>query len=76
MLLHDLEGNRFVGEKGNEDFHVFIYWAKFTGKLNDDHVKVWGKQALENKKSNIKVYKVNMDFQEHWGEENLKKINI
>lgn len=56
------------------DLYVFIYWTRWIGKLNKDHVKIWEQQALNNSKTNIQVFKINMNFQEYWGEENLNKI--
>jgi hypothetical protein len=72
--LKDLNGKNVEIDLSDANYHVFIYWAKFAGKLNKDHVKVWENQALENTKTKIKVYKVNMDFQEHWGKETLDKL--
>lgn len=72
--LKDLKGNNVEIDLSDANYHVFIFWAKFAGKLNKDHVKVWENQALENRKTKIKVYKVNMDFQEHWGSETLDKL--
>lgn len=72
--LKDLNGNNVEIDLSDANYHVFIFWAKFAGKLNKDHVKVWENQALENRKTKIKVYKVNMDFQEHWGSETLDKL--
>lgn len=66
--LRNLKGEKVKVVNENENFYVFIFWAKFTGKLNKDHVKVWEEQANQNN-SNIQIIKVNMDFQEHWGEE-------
>lgn len=60
----------------NTDFYVFIYWAKWAGKLNKDHVVVWEKQALENQHANIKLITVNVDSQVFWGSENLKKVGF
>jgi len=73
--LCDLKGQpRTINTSDNTDFFVFIYWTRWAGKLNKDHVKVWEQQALSNDKADIKVVKINMDFQEFWGEENLNKI--
>lgn len=58
----------------NQDFTVLLFWKRHSGKLNASHVKAWEEQALNNKRSEITVIKINMDFQEHWGEENLRKI--
>ncbi len=49
------------------DFYVLIYWTVWTGKLNKDHIKVWEDAAKNNKNASIKVIKVNLDLQEHWG---------
>lgn len=50
------------------DFYILIFCAKYAGKLNKNHAKVWEQQALNNKKSQIKVVKVDMDLQEFWGD--------
>jgi hypothetical protein len=49
------------------DFYVLIYWNVWTGKLNKDQEKVWEDAAQNNKNAKIKVIKVNLDLQEHWG---------
>lgn len=75
--LTDLKGNETQGLMGNKsDFYVFIVWTKYTGKLNKNHVKIWEQQAINNKTANLQVIKINMDFQEFWGEENLNKFNV
>jgi len=53
--------------RASADFYVLIYWNVWTGKLNKDHVKVWEDAAQNNKNAKIKVIKVNLDLQEHWG---------
>lgn len=73
--LCDLKGQaNTIDTSDNIDYFLFIYWTRWAGKLNKDHVKVWEQQALNNDKANIQVIKINMDFQEFWGEENLNKI--
>lgn len=73
--LTDLHGKPVkVREHGDKDFTVILFWTVYLGRLNKDHVKVWEEQALNNKQADIRVMKINMDFQEHWGEENLEKI--
>ncbi len=48
------------------DYYVFIYCARFLGRLNKDHVKVW-QHNLENAKScKVKYYLVDMDWQKSW----------
>jgi hypothetical protein len=69
----DLNGNP-LGRLESADFYVLIYWSVWTGKLNKVHVKVWEDAARNNQKSNIKVLKVNLDFQDHWDEADKKKI--
>ena len=67
------ELNRFRDLKGNPlqaiptaDFYVLIYWNAWTGKLNNDHVKIWEDYAYANKNATIKVLKIDLDFQEYW----------
>lgn len=48
------------------DFYVLIYWTVWSGRLNKDHVKIWEDLAKNNKKSTVKVIKVNVDLQQHW----------
>lgn len=63
--LIDFNGNKVI-ELPKADFYLFISWAKFTGKLNKDHVKEWEELAAKNKSVKIKVYKVNLDLKEGW----------
>lgn len=56
------------------DYYLFISWAKYVGKLNQDHVKDWIDLVKANKNVKITVYKVNMDFQQVWGLELGKKM--
>jgi len=48
------------------DFFLFINWAKYMGKLNKDHVKVWEELANKNLNTKIIVYKINLDIMESW----------
>lgn len=65
--LKDLKGNPVVIKKSeNTDFYLIIFWARFIGRLNKDHVKIWEEQALNNTNAKIKVFKVNKDMQEWW----------
>ncbi len=51
---------------GGYDYYVFIYCARFLGRLNKDHVKVW-QHNLENAKGcKVKYYLVDMDWQKSW----------
>ncbi|MFD1551775.1 hypothetical protein [Putridiphycobacter roseus] len=56
------------------DFYLLIYYTVWSGKLNKDHVKIWEDAAKKNTNCNIKVIKVNMDFQENWEEGYKEKI--
>ena len=75
------ELNKFRDLKGNKiqplppaDFYVLIYWSKWTGKLNKDHVKIWEDYSYANTNANIKVLKVDLDFQEHWNKSDRDEI--
>jgi hypothetical protein len=50
----------------NHDFYLVIYQSVWTGNLNKDHVKVWEDLAKNNRKSRIKVVKINLDIQQYW----------
>lgn len=67
--LHTLAGDSLGMPPTAADFHVFVFWAKFTGRLNKNHVKVWENQATQNIATNVRLYKINLDFQEHWSPE-------
>jgi len=56
------------------DFYVLIYWTAWSGRLNKDHVKIWEKQANDNKNCKIKVLKVNLDFQEYWDKTEMDRV--
>ena len=61
-----LDNEKSVGNLPKADFYLFISWARFVGKLNKDHVKVWEKLAKDNPNAKIIVFKVNMDMQKRW----------
>ncbi len=63
--LRDLNGNK-LQSLTTANFYILIYWSVWTGKLNKDHVKIWEDYAYANKNANIKVLKVDLDFQEYW----------
>ncbi len=72
--LSDLDGNPVSYTDSNlYDYVIFIYWARWSGLLNKDHVKIWEESALNNPNARIKVHKVNCDVQESWGKENAGK---
>jgi len=67
--LRDLNGNPVVIQKSdNTDFYLIIFWARFIGRLNKDHVKIWEEVARNNSNAKIKIFKVNKDIQEWWDE--------
>lgn len=73
--LRDLDGHKLSpAENNNTDYYLFIYWTKWTGKLNKDHVKKWEKLASSNRNVRIKIFEVNMDFQNWWGDSFTQKI--
>ena len=75
--LSDLNGNKLNGgQLGTADYYLFIYWSKWTGRLNKDHVKVWENLAKSNKEVNIKVIIVNLDLQSWWTEAFRKDITF
>lgn len=63
--LIDFNNNK-IENLPKADFYLFVDWAKFMGKLNKDHVKVWEELAQKNKNVKIAFYKVNMDFLDTW----------
>jgi len=56
------------------DFYLFIYWSVWTGKLNQNHVKVWEDLARKNTGAKIKVIQVNLDMQSYWPQEETAVI--
>ncbi|OJV54053.1 MAG: hypothetical protein BGO31_11850 [Bacteroidetes bacterium 43-16] len=67
--LRDIDGHELSTALEKADFYLLIYWTVWMGKLNKDQVKVWEQLARQNKKSNIKVLKVNLDIQQSWAPE-------
>jgi len=49
-------------ETNHPDFTVFIFWGKFAGRLNKDHVRVWENNLLNQKSCSIRIYKVDLDI--------------
>lgn len=72
--LRTLDGRLFPKPEGNSDFYLLIYWTKWTGKLNKDHVKEWQNLAKANTKSRIRIIEVNLDVQEYWPKEDQDRI--
>lgn len=53
------------------DYIIFIYWAKYLGKLNDNVFDVVN-ALKENNRIRIRIYFINVDFQQEWG---MKEVN-
>lgn len=56
------------------DYYLFIYWVRWIGKLNKDHVREWMELAKANPHVRIQVIPVNMDFQSWWPESFQQKV--
>jgi hypothetical protein len=48
------------------DYFVFIYWAKFSGIFNKNHVRVWENNLKKVSGCKVSVYKIDMDWQKAW----------
>lgn len=73
--LRNLKGQAIQEFNSSEyDFLLFIYWAKWVGKLNKDHVKEWQQLALDNKNAKIKTILINLDIQENWDKEKRDEL--
>jgi len=52
---------------GNDvDYFVFIYWARFEGRFNKNHVRVWENNLTNVHGCKVSVYKIDMDWQKAW----------
>jgi hypothetical protein len=61
------DGKTLNAWKGSgTDFYVLVYYAVWTGRLNEDHVKVWEELAKKNTNARIKLIKVDLDLQNYW----------
>ena len=71
--MRTLTGEQYVLiDTSDYDFYVIMYWARFTGRLNKDHINIWEQEANKNKNAKIKVIKVNVDIQEYWGKPGIE----
>jgi len=59
----------FIPENDEADYYVLIYWARFLGRLNKNHVRAWENNLKHAKSCRVRVYKVNMDWQKAWNKE-------
>lgn len=65
--LRNLNGDISIPEMdGNSDFYTFIFWTKWTGRLNKTHVIPWEIKSRLNPNAKITVFKVNLDIQQYW----------
>jgi len=65
--MRNLNGHLIAPQMNPEtNYHIFIFWTKWTGRLNKTHVIPWENQALSNPNAKVEVYKVNMDIQQYW----------
>ncbi len=72
--LADLYGNSAnIQIHDSADFLVVLYWARYTGRLNKNHVNIWEQDARVNSKANIQVVKINLDMQAFWKDVSEKK---
>jgi hypothetical protein len=61
-LYKNLDGKDLEINSDIYDYTVFIYWAKYLGKLNKDHVKEWQDNLQKQTECSIKIYLANMDI--------------
>jgi hypothetical protein len=67
--LRNLDGKPIKTEKKiNADFTIYVFWTKYTGRLNKTKALVWQKEAKNNRNCTIDFYLVNMDMQQWWDE--------
>jgi len=59
----------FQLETNEYDIYLVMYWAKWLGKVNKRKIFEWEKLAIQAKDKglNIRVIKINADFQQSWG---------
>lgn len=73
--LRGLNGETLDGlTDPSADYYLFIYWVKWIGKLNKDHVREWMSLAQSNPHVRIQVIPVNLDFQSWWPESFQQKV--
>lgn len=67
-------------KKNLKEVNVFITWAIFTGKLNEEKAFEWIRLINDAKKQGVSInyFLVNCDFQEVWKltDEQIKSLNI
>lgn len=70
--LRSLEGKPFTKPESDRDFYLLIYWTKWTGRLNKDHVKEW--QNLAKANGHLGIILVNLDLQAWWTKEEQERV--
>ncbi len=73
--MYLLNGKYAYLNSGNEDFTVLIFFTVYTGKLNKIKVKEWEDIAYAQS-CNIRVIKVNIDWQQWWSGNTGKALNF
>lgn len=73
-LLSTLQGQPLKPLYNDYDFLFLIFWVKWEGKLNKDHVLVWQNLAANNNNAKIKTILVNLDVQEYWETEKRDEL--
>lgn len=70
VQLEGLCGGEFKPEAlSDTDFHLFLYWGTFLGKLNREYVLKWMELARENRNARIHLWFVSCDIRTEWGED-------
>lgn len=58
------------------DYYIFLSWAAYVGKLNEDHVKIWQDLSAQNPNAKIQVVEINFDTQQWWQRQNENKLGL
>ena len=79
-LLHFIENSKSDKPINAADINVFITWAVFAGKLNDEKAFEWVYLLEKAKKEGFKInyYLINCDIQKSWklSDEELQGLGI
>jgi hypothetical protein len=52
----------------NADFTIYVFWTKYTGRLNKTKTLMWQNEIQSNTNCKIEFFLVNMDQQQWWDE--------
>jgi hypothetical protein len=60
------------------DFYILVYFAKYFPKLSEESFREVDQYVKKHPELRIRIYKINVDFQEFWGIElqNRSKVQI